>query len=195
MRRFLAGCSLILLLAACQPVLRADVTRFYSLPPPPTGQSFAIAPDAGQSGDLEFQRYALLMSNALQSKGFVLAAPQGAAADLVAVLHYGNIGSHTEIYSEPAPAWGRPGGWGWRGYPPEINSYTVYSLFVDLALFDGPAWRAGERRMLFQARALGDSGVRDVNSAMPSLVRALLSDFPGANGLTVRVSVPLDETP
>jgi hypothetical protein len=175
--------------------MRADVTRFYTLPPMPTGQSFAIAPDPGQAGDLEFQHYSVLVSDALQSKGFRSAAPQAAAADVVAVLHYGNSGSHTEIYSDPAPGWGRPGWWGWHGYPPEINSYTLYSQYVDLALFDGPAWRSGERRMLFQGRALGDSSVHELNNAMPYLVKALLQDFPGANGQTVRVTVALDDHP
>ncbi len=194
MKRLLSCGCLLFLLAACQPVLNADVTRFYSLPPLAAGQSFAIAPDPGQAGDLEFQHYSVLVSDALLSKGFRSAAPQAAAADVVAVMHYGNVGSHTEIYSEPDPLWGRRGGWGWRGYP-EINSYTFYSQFVDLALFDGPAWRSGERRMLFQGRALADSGIHDLNVIMPYLVKALLQDFPGANGQTVRVVVPIDDTP
>jgi hypothetical protein len=195
MRRFLLCCFMVAALAACEPVLRADVTHFYSLPPLPAGQSFAIAPDPGQAGNLEFDHAAALMSNGLQAKGFRLANPQGPGADIIAVLHYGNVGSHTEVYSEPSPGWGRPGGWGWHGYPPEISSYTLYSQSVDLALFDGTAWRAGERRMLFQGRAVADSGAQDLNIVMSCLIKALLQDFPGINGQTVRVDIPLDGNP
>lgn len=195
MKRLLACCFILVSLAACQPVLRADVTRFYSLPPLTTGQSFAIAPDPVQASDLEFQHYTGLMGNALQSIGFRSAVADAANADVVAVFHYGNLGSHTEIYSEPGPAWGRPGWWGWHGYPPEINSYTLYSQYVDLVLFAGPSWRAGEPRVLFQGRAITDSSIHDLNRVMPYLIQALLQDFPGANGQTVRVVVPLDDAP
>lgn len=193
MRRLLLCCLLLTALGACQPALRADVTRFYSLPPVAAGQTFAVAPDPGQAGDLEFQHYSVLLSGALQARGFPLATPDK-GADVIATLHYGNVGSHTEVYSEPGPMWGRPGWGGWHPYPPEITSLTYYSQFVDVALFDGAAWRAGERRMLYQGRALTESGARDLNISMPYLLRALFSDFPGLNGQTVRVVVPLDET-
>ncbi|PKU26200.1 DUF4136 domain-containing protein [Telmatospirillum siberiense] len=194
MKRLLVSCVLMIFLGACQPSLRADVTRFYSLPPVAFGQSFAIAPDPAQASDLEFQHNSTLLSGALQAKGFYSATAY-AEADLIAVLHYGNVGSHTEIYTEPGgPGWGRPG-WGWRPYPPEVASYTYYSQFVDVALFDGPAWRSGERRMLYQGRALTESGARDLNVSMPYLLRALFLDFPGLNGQTVRVVVPLDDRP
>lgn len=194
MKRLLVSCILMMVLGACQPRLRADVTRFYSLPPIAAGQSFAIAPETAQASDLEFQHNSALLSGALQGRGFYPASAY-TGADLIAVLHYGNVGSHTEIYTEPGgPGWGRPGWWG-HPYPPEVSSYTYYSQFVDVALFDGPAWRAGQQHMLYQARALTESGVRDLNVSMPYLLRALFSDFPGLNGQTVRVVVPLDDTP
>ncbi|MDR3439190.1 DUF4136 domain-containing protein [Telmatospirillum sp.] len=193
MTRLLMWGAVVGLLAACQPTLQADVTRFYSLPPVPAGKSFAISPESGQATDLEFQHYAAQVSGAMQSKGFRLATPGPEQSDLVAVLHYGTNGSRTEIYSDPAPAWGHPGWRGWYGGfpPPQINSYTLYSEFLDVALFDGAAWRTGERRPLFQGRVVADSGVRDLNVAMPYLIQALFQDFPGVNGQTVRVTVPL----
>jgi hypothetical protein len=189
-----ASVVLTVVLGGCQPTFQAEVTRFYSLPPVPPGKSFAIAPDAAQAADLEFQHYAQMMSAALQGKGFRLATPGSEQADVVVALHYGTIGSRTEVMSEPAPGWGHPGWWGWRGYPPQqISSYTFYSEFLDVALFDGQAWRNGERRSLYQGRVVGDSGVRDLNATMPYLIKALLQDFPGANGQTLRVSVPLEQ--
>ncbi len=197
MKRALIGLVLVGFLAGCQPTMQTEVTRFYALPPPPSGQSFAVAPESGQAGDLEFHHYAVQVSAALQGKGFRLATPGPDQADLVVLLHFGTIGSHTEVYSDPSPGWGQPGWWGWRGYPPspQISSNTYYSEFLDVALFEGAAWRRGEQRALFQGRAVGDSSVRDLNAAMPYLVRALFQDFPGANGQTVRLSVPLDPAP
>jgi len=58
-------------------------------------------------------------------------------------------------------------------------------------MLDGPAWRRGERRAVFQGRAVADTGVREINVVVPYLVRALFDHFPGDNGQTVRVTVPV----
>ncbi|MTJ81176.1 MAG: DUF4136 domain-containing protein [Telmatospirillum sp.] len=196
MKRLALSLLMVGALAACQPQLQAEVTRFYSVPPVTPGRTFAVAPEGPQASDLEFQHYAAQIGAALQSKGFLLAAPGPDRADVIAVLHYGTYASRTEVYSDPGPAWGHPGWWGWRGYPygypPQINSTTIYPEYLDVALFDGAAWRAGERKALFQGRVVGDSGVRDLNAAMPSLIKALFQEFPGANGQTVHVTVPID---
>jgi len=61
-KRVIACLSLLLLLTACQPTLKAEVTRFYGLPPITSGQSFSVLPDKSQEGSLEFQHYAALLS-------------------------------------------------------------------------------------------------------------------------------------
>ncbi|HLN22922.1 MAG TPA: hypothetical protein VK558_02950, partial [Patescibacteria group bacterium] len=81
----------------------------------------------------------------------------------------------------------------WDGGYPETyySSRTLYSLFFEMEMLDGPDYRAGTKRMLFQGRAIADSSIHDVNPSMPYLIQALFDQFPGANGRTVRVRVPL----
>lgn len=197
MRRIFACLAAVLLLGACQQTLQADVTRF-STGPALTGRSVAILPEPGQAGSLEFQHYAQLLAAVLPAHGLRPLPPAGPPADLVAFLHYGPAGSRTEYYTEPAPAWGAMGwsphyGWGgWGGgYAEELHSTTTYSQQLEVAIYDGPAWRAGNHQMVWQGRALGNSGIHDLNSAMPYLVQALFQDFPGVSGQTVRLALPV----
>jgi Domain of unknown function (DUF4136) len=185
MRRLVSGLFLLLALTACQDRVVASVTRFNSLPPALGGQSFTILPQGPQVGSLEFQHAAELVASSLASYGFRPVAPNGPATDLVAVLQYGPAGARTEIV-DYGPAWGPP----WHGMP-QYDAYTVYAQFLEVDLLDGPAWRRGERQMVFQGRAVADTGVREFNLVLPYLVRALFDHFPGVNGQTVRVIVPV----
>jgi hypothetical protein len=194
MNRFLASLCLVVLLAACQSALVADVTRFNSLPPDWAAKSFTIVPGQGQAGSLEFQHDADLVAAALTTRG-LRPVPHDTPADLVVFLRYGQAGNHTEVtaYEEPGYAgyggWGG-GPWGW-GYPETTySSRTLYSVFLQVDMLDGREYRAGTRHMLFEGRAIADSTVHDVNPSMPYLVQALFNQFPGPSGGTVKVSVP-----
>jgi hypothetical protein len=193
MKPVIAVLSLALLLGGCAATLQADVTQFTGAVPLPQGRSFAVAADPDQSGNLEFQHYAALVGGALQDRGFT-AAPPGAPADLMVVVHYGGAGNHTELFSDPA--WG--GGWGWRHRGPygfgaygPTESQTYYSEMLEVQIFDGAAWRGNTRTMLYQGRAVGDTTVNDISAAVPALVKALFTHFPGNSGQTERVVVQL----
>ena len=199
MKPVVAALSLVLLLTGCQSTMQADVTQFMSAAALPQGKSFAVAAEGNQSGALEFQHYAGLVGSALQDHGFK-AAPVGAPPDLMVVIRYGAAGNHTEIYGDPA--WGAGAGWGWGGWggwrhagpPPDFygpQSQTYYSEMLEVQIFDGAAWRNNTRTMLYQGRAVGDATVNEISAAMPALVQALFTHFPGNNGRTERISVPL----
>jgi len=193
MKSVIAVLSLALLLGGCAATMQADVTSFTGAAPLPQGRSFAVAADPDQSGNLEFQHYAALVGGALQDRGYT-AAPPGAPADLMVVVHYGSEGNHTELYSDPA--WG--GGWGWRhrggygfgAYGP-TESQTYYAEMLEVQIFDGAAWRGNTRTMLYQGRAVGDTTVNEISAAIPALVKALFTHFPGNSGQTERVVVQL----
>jgi len=199
MKSLLVTLSVALLLAGCASTMRTEVTQFSSLNGAPTGRSFAVFAEPAQSGNLEFQHYAGLVSGALQTHGFT-PAPAGGNADVIVVVHYGSVGNHTEIYGDPA--WGAWGGYGygWRrrwgpGWHGEVESTTYYAQSLEVQLFDGAAWRNNVHTMLYQGRAVGDSPVNDINAAVPALVTALFTHFPGNSGQTERVLVPLTELP
>lgn len=199
MKSVLALLSMAFLLTACANTMQADVTQFSGPAPLQPGRSFVVSAEPAQSGSLEFQHYAGLVGSALQDHGFPAAAP-GANADLVVQIHYGSAGNHTEIWSDPA--WGGGWGWGWGPYypwgpgpglGPDTQSRTYYSEMLEVQIYDGAAWRNNVRTMLYQGRAVGDATVNEISAAVPALVRALFTHFPGNSGLTERVTVPMPQ--
>lgn len=187
MKRAIAGILLLLLLCACQETLTATVTRFTTLPVPPGGQTFVVMAQGLQNGNLEFQHVAGLVSAALQAHGYQPVPPGDASkAGLVVLLQYGPAGSRSQVIE-----YGYGPGWYRWGFPP-YDIYTLYSQFLEVDMLDGPAWRRGEQRMVFQGRAFTESAVREFNVVVPYLVQALFERFPGINGETIRVKIPVN---
>lgn len=185
----LAALVLLLLLAACGPAMvEADVTRFSALPPG-GGHGFTILPGSSQRGSLEFQHYADLVADQLGRRSWQ-PLPASAAAAVVVLLHWGVGAPVTTTWTDPVPVWG---GWGpWDDYPAygETTSVTVWPIWLEVELVDGPAWRAGDKRQVWQGRAVTTASRPSVAVVMPALVRALFTDFPGRNGETVHVRLP-----
>lgn len=197
----LAALALILLLSACtNPIVQADVTRFNDMPPAQT-RSFTIVPDAGQVASLEFQDYATQVANALAAQGWRPIAPGGTPDTSVAV-HWGLGPPDTVTWQSPSSVYS---GFGWGGgpnyyyggasfYDPfpywESRSITYYPKWLSVQITDV---RPGVRKVLFEGRAVAEGTRREIAPVMPYLVQALFTGFPGANGTTVRVNVPVRE--
>lgn len=201
MRRF-AAVALILLLTACTtPIVRTDVTRFNALAPGP-GPSFTIVPDPAQVASLEFQDYATQVANALAAQGWRPVAPGGAVDTLVS-LHWGVGPAETVTWQSPSSiysgyGWG-PGtryygggmGYGTDPFPYwETRSLTTYPKWLAVQITDA---RASGRKVLFEGRAVAENTRREIAPVVPYLIQALFTGFPGANGTTVRVNVPVKE--
>jgi hypothetical protein len=193
MKPVIAALSFALLLGGCTATMQTDVTQFTAGAPLPTGHTFAVSAEQDQNGSLEFQHYAALIGGALQDHGFK-AAPPGAQPDLMVVVHYGGDGNHTELWSDPA--WGGYGwhhrGGPWGGYPyGPTESTTYYTEMLEVQIFDGAAWRNNTRTMLYQGRVIGDSTVNEISAALPGLVKALFTHFPGNSGQTEHITVEI----
>ena len=192
MKPVYAALSFALLLGGCAATMQTDVTQFHPAAGPlPAGRSFAVAAEADQNGNLEFQHYAALVGGALQDHGFK-AAPPGAPADMMVVIHYGGDGNHTELWGDPlwGGGWRHRGPWGAYAYGP-TESQTYYTETLEVQIFDGAAWRGNARTMIYQGRAVGDSTVNEISAAVPALVKALFTHFPGNSGQTERIVVQL----
>ena len=75
-------------LAACATPFNANVKRFSSAMPAPTGQTFAVvAEDPRDSGGLEFSQYADLVAAQMSRLGYVRSDPSQAA--MIVRLNYG----------------------------------------------------------------------------------------------------------
>ena len=90
LRRFglIAAPLLLAGLAACATPFNADVKRFSSAMPAPSGQTFAVvAEDPRDSGGLEFSQYADLVAAQMSRLGYVRSDPSQAA--MIVRLNYG----------------------------------------------------------------------------------------------------------
>ena len=100
-------------LSGCTTGIPAKVTRYSALPVP-QGQSFYVVPGEGVQGGLEFGRYASLVAQHLQAKGYQPAgAPQ--SADMLVKLSYGIDEGTTQYDVDPF--------YGSRFHDPFFRSY------------------------------------------------------------------------
>jgi hypothetical protein len=204
--RIVVAGLLMLALASCAAPFNANVSRFQSQLPPPSGQSFAIvADDPSQRGGIEFGQYAQIVSDDLARVGYTRAASP-AQAQLIVHFGYTIDTGHTRVQSTgfSDPFWGpwRGGGWGRWGYRPfygpglwhygwydpwfdnQIESYTVYTSKIAMTISD-----AASGKHLFEGRAEAASTSNRLQYLVPNLVQAMFTNFPGNSGETVRITV------
>jgi len=209
--RLVAVTVLLMALAACATPFKADVSRFQSQLPAPSGQSVAVvADDPKLAGGLEFATYARLVSDRLQKLGYAT-VDDPAKATLIARFDYGVDNGRERIRSSPGMGgywgpwygggWGGRGfygrgwgGWGWGGpwrygwYDPffdgGVDSYTVFTSGITLKID-----RAADNQRLFEGKAEAVSTSNHLQYIVPNLVEAMFTNFPGNSGETVRITV------
>ncbi len=205
---------LLLSLAACATPFKADVSRFQSALPAPTGQTFAVvADDPKLAGGLEFAQYADFVEAEMERLGYSQAEPE--AANLLVRFDYGIDNGRERIRTTNAGFAGDPyfspwygrfgrrgfyrgrgfhrsrfgGAWGFGFYDPwfggpEVRSITVYTSGIDMKI-DSTA--TGER--LFEGKAQAVSSSNRLQYLVPNLVDAMFTDFPGNSGETLRITI------
>jgi hypothetical protein len=205
-RRFAAAAMLGIAglgLSACAQSLRTQVTRYQAMPGP-QGQTFIVVPGEGMAapGGLEFQRYAGLVAQQLQARGYQPAAG-GQGASMIVQLGYSVDHGQTRIVDYPYGYSGfgpgrfgfarfgfhrSPFFWGWDDpfwYGPNIDSYVEYHGEADLHIR-----AAGTNQALFDGRAQARSQTNRLDVLVPDLLEALFTGFPGQNGEVVKITVP-----
>jgi hypothetical protein len=203
-------------LSACAESITSTVSRYQAMPAP-QGQTFFVVPGGGMAnnGGLEFQRYAGLVAQQLQARGFQ-PATNAQSANMIVQFGYGVDRGQMRYVSEPdpyfggfgfgpswGPYWGSPfrhSRFGWRGgwysgwddpfwYGDGIDSYVEYHSQIDLHIRT-----AGTNQPLFDGRAQARSYTDRLDVVIPSLVDAMFTGFPGQSGETVRISIPPRQT-
>ncbi|WP_404482881.1 DUF4136 domain-containing protein [Novosphingobium sp. BL-52-GroH] len=207
--RLAAAAALLMALAACASPFKADVSRFQSQLPAPSGQTFAIvADDPKLSGGLEFAQYASIVRDRMAKVGYV-PVEDPARANLIVRFDYGVDGGRERVRSTPMAGsyWGPWGGYGgfygrgrfggfggWGGpwrygfYDPffdnGVESYTVFTSGIGLKID-----RAADGQRLFEGKAEAVSTSNRLQYLVPNLVEAMFTNFPGNSGETVRITV------
>jgi hypothetical protein len=197
-------------LAACAEQINTTVSRYQAMPAP-QGQTFYLMPGGGMAnnGGLEFQRYAGIVAQQLQARGYApTSSPQSAnmivqfgygidrgqvryTSDPFAYggFGYGGLYGHGFGFYHPRFGWGLGGGylWGWDdpfSYGGGIDSYVEYHSQVDLHIR-----QAGTNAPLFDGRAQARSTSNRLDVVVPSLVDAMFRGFPGRSGETVKITI------
>jgi len=195
-------------LSACATALDTRVTRYQAMPAP-QGQTFMVVPGEGmaRNGGLEFQRYAAIVAQQLQARGYA-PATSNANANMIVSLGYGIDNGQVRYVSDPFPPsygfgpywgrsrlfsprfgyWGSPFYYGWNDpfwYGGGVDSYVEYHSQIDLHIR-----QAGTNAPLFDGRAQARSSTNRLDTVVPSLVEAMFTGFPGRNGETVKITIP-----
>ena len=214
--RIAAAAVLLLGVAACASPFRADVSRFQSQLPAPSGQTFAVvADDPHLAGGLEFSQYADIVEDQMASLGYTpVENPE--QANLLVRFDYGVDNGRERVRTTGGTGFGAPYGyWSpWYGYgsigygraayyrggpwsygwydpwfdSPRVNSYTVYTSGIDLKID-----RRADGVRLFEGKAEAASRSNRLQYLVPNLVEAMFTDFPGNSGETVRITVAPEE--
>ena len=202
----------VLALSACATPFQANVSRFQAMPAA-QGQTYAIRSDNPRlEGGLEFQNYANLVAQRLNSFGYTRASSP-ASANLVVSLDYGVDRGREKVRSVPGSGFGyggfgHYGGFGYGGfgrpyygfgrrafmygfYDPflfddynEVESYTVYSSQLDMKIA-----RRGSGERVFEGTAKAMSMDDDLTTLVPNLIEAMFTGFPGNSGETVKITI------
>jgi len=193
-------------LSACAEQLNTTVSRYQAMPAP-QGQTFYVVPAGGMAnnGGLEFQRYAGIVAQQLQARGFQ-PATDARSANMVVQFGYGVDRGQVRYVEDPFyygrwgyGGWGSPfyrgrwgwgGGWGWGWDDPfwyggGIDSYVEYHSQIDLHIR-----ASGTNAPLFDGRAQARSMTNRLDVVIPSLVDAMFTGFPGHSGETVKITIP-----
>lgn len=190
-------------LAACAQTLNTQVTRYQAMPAP-QGQSFIVVPGEGMAapGGLEFQRYAAIVAQQLQARGYQPASSREGAT-MVVQLGY-SVDHGQPRYVEDPFAYSRfgygrfyyprfgfhrsPFFWGWDDpfwYGSGVDSYVEYHSEADLHIR-----AAGTNQPLFDGRVQARSQTNRLDVLVPDLLEAMFTGFPGQSGEVVKITVP-----
>jgi len=198
------------LFAACatEPrLVRTEVTSFDAWGTLPAERSFVFVRTLEYQNSLEMQSYENIVRDELQLRGFTLAPSAGDAA-LAVTLRPSVLSAQLRV-REPFldPWWGGWGGfgpwgyggpragYGWGGwYGPygfggglgTLDDYTIYRRRLELDIDSRTT--AGTR--YYEGRVENTGASDALQTVMPSLIRALFTDFPGNSGQTRRIDVP-----
>jgi hypothetical protein len=100
---------------------------------------------------------------------------------------YGGYGSRYG-YGGYGNRYGSGGQSGYDGYSQgmPVREYTVYESELDLDIV-----RRVDNAPLFDGKAVARSGTDELGVLVPNLIEAMFTNFPGRNGETVRITVPV----
>lgn len=183
-------------LSGCVSV-NSQVTRFHKLEKGADGKygtyAFYIPPEKQSS--LEFATNLDRVKAYLNSKGFSEASSPG-TADVLAFLNYSVIAAgSSSTYTPPVTMGGTSAfaqGFNSASGGGSISTTDMYTRTLNLRLAKFSA--AGTPPQTVYEGTVASSGSSgSINSVMPTLLKALFTEFPGRSGESVKIVLPLEK--
>lgn len=193
----LAGC------ATGPQLFHTQVTTFNEWASLPAEKTYVFSRTLEFQNSLELKSYEDIVRDELTLHGFKLATDPG-NAKLTVTLRPSITTTQVRVRDPwPDPFWGPYGGWyggfygrrgfGWYdpfwSFPDSYSDYTIDVYRRRLELDIDSKTVAGKRYYEGRVESTGQS--ESLPAVMPYLIRALFTDFPGNNGQTRRVDVPV----
>lgn len=201
--------AFVAVLTSCETV-QSDVTRFHTLPPQGSGQTFTIR-SVESNNALEFRTYASRVAAHLREYGWTESSPE--SAEYTVLLDYQMGGSHERHGTVPIT--GQTGG-GTTYHSGSVNTYgnygstygsysgtsytpatfgvvgsapysvTVHDRYLEMKIHD----RGG--RSVFEGRVVSTGQSADIAAVLPQMIESLFTKFPGESGKTQRIEKASD---
>lgn len=177
------------LLAGCAaPMVVSNVTVFHTLTGSETNKTYMVEATPEQANSLEFSSYVAQLNQELQHYGYVMVSKD---PSLKVTLNYGTT---TTVASslEPVPYNGPYGfGYGFYGlYGPswQTSVDTMYMHQMEVSIS-----RITDSKNIYTVRTRLFSANPELSLSMDYLIESAFQHFPGKNGTTETVSLPLHQ--
>jgi hypothetical protein len=216
--RLAATLAFVLMTAACAQV-RSDVTRFTEMPAVASGHTFVILPYKTQEGSLEFQTYAGNVATHLQQAGYRMVTDIR-QADYAVFLAYAVGDPQTVVGS--MPVFGQTGGGynnqtgtfnGFGTYGNSFGTYsgstysaptygvvgevpytsTTYTRALAMDIVDLHKSTPTQVHTAFEGKVISTGSNGNFAVVAGCLIDAMFDGFPGSNGASKTVQVPMDK--
>lgn len=202
--RWLAALIVLCALGSCATgpqLIHTQVTTFHEWSILPTDKTYVFSRTLEFQNSLELKSYEDIVRDELTLRGFKLAS-DSSRAQLAVTLRPSISTTQVRVRDPwpPDPFWRPYGGWygrrgfGWYdpfwSFPDTYSDYTIDVFRRRLELDIDSKTVAGKR--YYEGRVESTGQTESLPAVMPYLIRALFTEFPGNNGQTRRVDVPVD---
>jgi hypothetical protein len=199
----LAAVAALALLAGCASTLTSEVTSFHRLEDGLAGERFVMVPSDAQAGSLEYETYAGFVREALVRHGLLDGGTGERAGALAVRMSYLVDGSSPAVGGGTRGEVGIGVGAGTGGF--SMGGIGIgFGIPIGGGARDAGGWRrsltvtidrprTGSSERIFEATAVSRGQTAAVTPVMRAMVEAIFRDFPGQNGVTRIVEVPLPD--
>ena len=201
--RWLIAATAAVLMAGCAfgpQIVRTQVTSYNEWATLPVDRSFAFSRTLEYQSSLELKTYEEIVRDELTQKGFKY-VPEASQANLIVTLRPSSTTTRLRVRDPWAdPFWSPYGGFygrrafgGWYDpYWSAFDSFNTSSIdVVHRRLEMDIDSKATIGKRFYEGRVETSSDADSFKAVVPYLVQALFADFPGNNGQTRQVDVPL----